>query len=87
MTTEELTKLKNDLREVTSGPWKSYVEGRDHTSGSGFVMTGDSNYDIDFTGIRVVDQDFIAAARNAMPYLIDEVLRLRAILSQHKISF
>jgi hypothetical protein len=56
---------------------KSYVEGRDHTSGDSFIMTGDA--DIYLTGATVEDHDFIAGARQDVPLLIHEIRRLRAL--------
>lgn len=80
---EYLNEVEERLMHVTSGPWRSYVEGRDHTSGSNFIMTGPEGArgdDIDLLGVSVVDQDFIAAARQDVPLLIAEVRRLRALL-------
>jgi hypothetical protein len=65
----------------TPSPWTSYVEGRDHTSGSNFVMVGNDDEgrgeDIELTGATVADQDFIANARQDIPRLLAEVRRLR----------
>ena len=50
--------------KATPGPWRSFVEGRDHTSGSNFIMTGqgdDRHEDIELSGATIEDQDFIAA--------------------------
>lgn len=69
---------------TTSGPWKSYIEGRDHTSGSHFIMTGDNNHgigeDFEIDGARVEDYDFIANAKQDIPKLIEEIRRLRSII-------
>ena len=61
-------------------PWTSFVEGRDFVSGSSFIMTGtnhDRDYDMEFLNIRPEDQDFIAMARNVIPLLVDEIMKLR----------
>ena len=63
---------------ATPGPWKSYVEGRDHDSGSSFIMT--SGEDIELIGASVADQDFIAHARQDIPQLLAEIRRLKAII-------
>ncbi|WP_275903561.1 hypothetical protein [Acinetobacter beijerinckii] len=47
--------------KTTQGPWISYVERRDHESGSSFIMTGAE--DIELTGATIADQDFIASAK------------------------
>lgn len=40
---EELFLIKERCEKTTKGPWVSYIEGRDHSSGSNFIMTGDEN--------------------------------------------
>jgi hypothetical protein len=67
---------------ATAGPWVSYIEGRDHTSGSSFIRTGTSDErrnDIELYGASDEDQDFIAHARQDLPLLLAEVRRLRAL--------
>jgi hypothetical protein len=66
------------ISRATPGPWKSYVEGRDHTSGDSFIMTGGE--DIYLVGASLEDQDFIASARQDVPALIGEVRRLLKII-------
>lgn len=90
MKNTDLINLIEICNKATKGPWKSYIEGRDHDSGSNFIMTGNDDerdYDIEFAGIKLEDQDFIATARNNMPDLIAEVIRLRKILDSHSISY
>ena len=88
MDTVELDELERLERAATPAPWTSWVEGRDHWSGENFIG-GPTRSDPDiYVRIRVedggwhpasvADQDFIAAARNALPRLIDEVRRSRA---------
>jgi hypothetical protein len=85
-----LSELEKLDRAATPGPWVSSVEGRDHVSGDNAIFTADDPRQIDsdvYVSIRVTggewhpvsvaDQDFIAAARNAIPALIAEVRRLR----------
>ncbi len=72
---EELQRMQKRCAAATPGPWKSYVEGRDHTSGSSFIMTGEE--DIELTGATEADQDFVAHARQDVPHLLEEVRRLR----------
>jgi hypothetical protein len=88
------------LREIEAraaaappGPWESYVEGRDMTSGSSFILVHDAageQMDVYLTidGSEPAPkpyrrwneplQDFIASARTDVPALIAEVRRLRA---------
>lgn len=84
---EELKQIRGRCDKATPGPWVSYVEGRDHTSGSNFIMTGrelSRGEDIELTGATVADQDFIAQARQDIPRLLVEVERLRGIISKLK---
>ncbi|WP_449398699.1 hypothetical protein [Chryseobacterium wanjuense] len=81
MTESELRNILDLCNKATKAPWKSYVEGRDFSSGSSFIMTGeeqDRDYDLEFVKIKAEDQDFIAMARNVLPKLIDEIFKLRS---------
>ena len=40
LTEAELAELEPLARSPRPGPWKAYIEGRYHTAGSHFVMTG-----------------------------------------------
>jgi hypothetical protein len=67
---EELDAIRARCDEATPPPWRSLVEGRDHTSGSSFIMRGKGtsrHEDIELTGATVPDQDFIAHARQDPP--------------------
>jgi hypothetical protein len=77
MTDEELDRIEARLRDAAPGPWISFVEGRDHDSGSNFIQTPVD--DIELSGVTVADQDFIAHARQDLPKLLIEVRRLRAL--------
>lgn len=85
-----LSELEKLERDATPGPWVSSVEGRDHLAGDNAIFTADDPRQVDpdvYVSIRVAggdwhpisvaDQDFIAAARNAIPTLIAELRRLR----------
>jgi hypothetical protein len=78
---EELEAISKRCENATLGPWKSLVEGRDHTSGSSFIMTGNDGHrsnDIELSGATAADQDFIAHARQDIPLLLTEIARLKA---------
>jgi len=86
MTDEEIEEIQIRCAAATPGPWKSFVEGRDHTSGSNFIMVGEGSNrgdDIELVGATIADQDFIANARQDVPRLLEEIARLRAILRYH----
>ncbi|MCF6347845.1 MAG: hypothetical protein L3J20_06055 [Flavobacteriaceae bacterium] len=83
ITEEKLKEIENRCKYSTHGPWKAYIEGRDHDSGSHFIMTGGEDnrgegFEID--GARVDDYDFIANAKQDIPALIKEVRRLRSLI-------
>ena len=48
MDINEINDIKERCEKATPGPWKSYIEGRDHTSGSSFIRT--AGEDIELTG-------------------------------------
>lgn len=77
--TDLLVAIERRCDQATAGPWKSYVEGRDHSSGDSFIMT--AGPDIYLIGASIEDQDFIAHARQDLPLLVQEVRRLRAIMA------
>ena len=80
MTDEELKEIGARCQAATPGPWRAYVEGRDHESGSSFIMTGEGRNrgeDIELAGATVADYDFIAHARQDVPRLLAEIERLR----------
>jgi hypothetical protein len=70
---------------ASPGPWRSFIEGRDHTSGSDFIRTGreaSRGNDIELSGATKADQEFIARARQDVPRLLAEVDRLRRLLQR-----
>jgi len=80
LTDEEIAAIRARGAAATPGPWRSYIEGRDHTSGSSFIMTGEGDLrgeDIELSGATPADQDFIAHARQDIPRLLAELQRLR----------
>jgi len=77
---KELEEIRRRCETATPGPWKSFIEGRDHTSGSSFIMTGSGpnrGEDIELSGATAADQDFIAHARQDIPRLLNEIDILR----------
>jgi len=83
---KELEEILARCNSTTPGPWKSYVEGRDHECGSDFIMTGTPEHrgnDIELSGaLKIIDQDFIANAKQDIPRLINEIKRLRTLLQR-----
>jgi hypothetical protein len=76
----ELLDIERRVLAASPGPWQSFVEGRDFDSGSSFIRVGGGESpDIELPGATAADQDFIAAARQDVPRLLQEVRRLRAL--------
>ena len=80
MTKVDLEEIRRRCEAATEGPWTSYIEGRDHVSGSSFIMTGSD--DIELSGATVADYDFIAHARQDLPMLAEELERLSLKLKE-----
>jgi hypothetical protein len=81
----ELLEIEKRCGSGTLGPWKAFIEGRDHTSGGNFLLTGYENNrgeDLEINGALIEDYDFIANAKQDVPKLIGEIRRLRAIIDQ-----
>ena len=73
LTEVELIEIEQRVNQTQNGPWKAYIEGRDHTSGSSFIMTGTGNSrkeDIELNGATDADYDFIANAKQDIPKLL-----------------
>jgi hypothetical protein len=73
----DMDAIRERCNQATPGPWKSYIEGRDHDSGASFIMT--SGADIELIGASLADQDFIAHARQDIPQLLAEIQRLKTM--------
>lgn len=80
MTDQELQIILDRVKNTTGGEWVAYIEGRDFTSGSSFIMTGtdsDRGNDIELIGASNADIDFIANAKQDVLHLIEEIHRLK----------
>ena len=75
LTKQELLEILERCNSTTPGPWISFVEGRDHTSGSNFIRT--DMEDIELDGATVKDQDFVAAAKQDIPALVEMIMELK----------
>jgi len=80
MITKPLTKTYlEDVRKrceaATSGPWVSFIEGRDHLSGESFIGRGIDRCEEDLylIGGTDADIDFVANVRQDIPLLLVEI--------------
>jgi len=76
MTEKELKEIEERCNKTTKGPWESMIEGRDHTSGDSFIMTGGEDIYIN-NPLFDNNQDFIANAKQDIPKLISEIRKLK----------
>lgn len=85
MTEQELQRLEALEQAATGAPWSEFCESGDWwvSRKDEFDGPGDwvFNSNTDFWN-KQEDVDFVVAARNALPALIAEVRRLRAIIAQ-----
>lgn len=91
MTKADLETIKQRYEATTIAPWIASIEGRDHESGSHFIMTGipkgeniwqeKRGKDLEIIGVTIADLVFIANARLDIPALILEIERLKKLVS------
>lgn len=84
ITEKELDQIEETCNKAQEGPWKAYIEGRDHESGTNFIMTGEGERrgeDIEMLGATIADFDFIANARQDIPKLVKEIRELKRKLA------
>ena len=90
ITDAELDDMEARAMAATQGPWRAFVEGRDHLSGDSFIRTGDDAAPDMYVSVvspdrsgevpaPVADLDFIASARQDLPRLVTELRRLRQL--------
>ena len=94
MTESELNEIEKRLNNTSKGHWKSMIEGRDHSSGDDFIMTGimedetiwseNRGTDIYLTGATKSDQDFIANAKQDIPKLLEYIKTLKSRLANEE---
>ncbi len=85
LSNQDLQEIERRCAAARPGPWRSYIEGRDHFGGSNVIVVGDGaslSVDIEPIGATTEDQDFMAAARQDVPRLLAEVRRLRSALER-----
>ena len=87
ITEEEIAWLRTLTANASPAPWRSMIEGRNHHAGDSFIMIGredDRDEDLYLTRdsgpASSADHDLVAAARNYIDVLLDEIEFLRAEL-------
>ena len=59
--TREIEEIMKRASLASPGPWKAYLEGRDHEGGSDFIMIGEGSNradDFEISGAKRADYDF-----------------------------
>jgi hypothetical protein len=78
---KEIQEIELRVDQSQNGPWKAYIQGRDHDSNSSFIMTGSKEkprVNICLAGATIADIDFIANAKQDIPRLIKEIKELQS---------
>ncbi|MCR6476582.1 hypothetical protein NU688_10475 [Variovorax sp. ZS18.2.2] len=75
---QRISEIQARATAAAPGPWKGMIEGRDHLSGSSCISRASGGIDLD--GASDADIDFMANARQDVPYLISELRRLAALI-------
>ena len=83
MTSDKLEEIRARCNAARAGPWTAIIEGRDQDGGSSFIMIGEGegrDEDLHLSGydkvVPTADYDFIASAREDIPFLLAEIERL-----------
>ena len=82
MNEDKLNAILSRCEKSSKGPWRAFIEGKNHTSGSSFIMTGEG--DIEIINGSNEDYEFIANAKQDIPLLIKEITRLKLEISNLK---
>jgi hypothetical protein len=84
MTSNKLEDIRARCDAARPGPWTAIIEGRDQDGGSSFIMIGKGDAraeDLHLSGydeaVPTADYDFIANARDDIPWLLAEIERLK----------
>jgi hypothetical protein len=80
---QELMEIEQRCSLAQSMPWKAYIEGRDHQSGSNIIKTGESDQrgeDMEILGATNADLDFIAHSRQDIPKLVEGIRKLMKLV-------
>lgn len=84
--TEKINIISNELEKLNKTEWKAFIEGRDFTSGSSFIMVNTEfsrEKDIEVLGANNDEINFIANSKENIRFLIEEVKKLQKKLN-HK---
>lgn len=78
-----IDEIRNRCAAARGGPWVAFIEGRDFLSGSSMIRIGEIDNgedDLYLSGddrpVPDADYDFIAHARQDIPFLLAEIDRL-----------
>lgn len=79
---ERITQVQARVAAATAGPWHPSIEGKHHESGSSCILQPTGGIDLD--GASDGDIEFMAHARQDIPYLLTELERLQEVISRSK---
>lgn len=81
---KRITAIAARIEAATEGPWKAMLEGCDHLSGFSCIITATGGIDLD--GASDSDVEFIASARQDVPYLVSELRRMAVLLDAYRLA-
>ena len=72
---DNIKEIRDRLNNTQGGDWMYFKEGRDHTGGSDFIMTGpweseDRGEDLEISGATEGDMEFIGSAKSDIKHLL-----------------
>jgi len=80
MITKKLEEIKERLAKTEETDWIAYIEGRDFSSGSSFIMVnsdGERTSDIEVLGVKDNELNFIANSKNDIKFLLEVIEKLK----------
>lgn len=80
---KKLLEIKTRFDKLQNNNWSAYIEGRDFSSGSSFVMVNNHEErlnDLEILGADDNEVDFIANSKKDIKFLLDEIDRLNKII-------
>ncbi len=80
----DLEQMRKRCEAATIGPWEAPIEGVDFNGGETVIIRGPNREgdDLNIIGGTVADYKFVAHAREDIPLLLDEIIRLRKIVDK-----
>lgn len=76
----KIKEIENKLNKLNETDWKAFIEGKDFTSGSSFIMVNSEKQrenDIEILGANNEEIEFIANSKTYIRFLLEEIKKLQ----------